>query len=274
MQGLSWWLATLVACALVLLVTAIGPLLIRGSAAAVAKRLPLALSLAIGVLLGDVFLHLLPHAWEDLGSNSTVLLTACGFGLFATLSALLRQTSAHRHRAMAPLSLWGDAVHNTGDGALIALAFATSPLLGIATVAAILAHELPQELGDYAMLLESGLEPSQAMFWNLASGSTVFVGALAGLLLGSAAHLYLSWLQPVAAGGFLYLALFVLLPTVRRALPSSSLARAWRVAPALLGVAAMASLAFAEKRLGLDHGHVHIVEPPAETRNFAPWGPR
>jgi len=249
-------------------------LLIRGSAATIAKRLPWALTLAIGVLLGDAFLHLLPHAWIDLGANATVLLAVCGFGLFASLGVLMRGAGDRSRRQMAPLSLWGDGLHNMGDGALIALAFATSPLLGIATVVAILAHELPQELGDYAMLLESGITPFRAVLLNLASGGTVFIGAFAGLLLGSAAEDYLSWLEPVAAGGFLYLALFVLLPTVRRKWRGSVSNGAWRFAPAILGVAAMASLALAEKQLGVDHGHVHAIEEHAPTKNFAPWTPR
>ncbi|MFN8901118.1 MAG: ZIP family metal transporter [Lysobacteraceae bacterium] len=270
LEGLAWWAATLSACALVASVALVGPVLLRGPAERLRRWIPLLLALAIGVLSGDAVLHLLPHAVDDLGLAPTALLAASGFGLFATLGRLL-PVARHRGPA-APLSLGGDAVHNLGDGLLIALAFATSPVLGIATVIAIVAHELPQELGDYAILVDAGYSPRDAARANLGSASTVFLGALLGLTVGPAAQPALQWLAPAAAGGFLYLALFTLLPGLRR-----HPARGWRwwrlrALPVALGVGAMAGLAVAETRAGLDHGHVHGIDAPSETpRSFAPW---
>ncbi|MCZ8063622.1 ZIP family metal transporter [Silanimonas sp.] len=269
LEGWGWWGATLVGCALVASMALVGPLLLR-TAVQRQRWIPPLIALAIGVLAGDALLHLVPHAVDAMGLAPTVMLAAAGFGLFATLRRLL--PSAVRPAGTAAVSLGGDALHNLGDGLLIALAFATSPVLGIATVVAILAHELPQELGDYAILVDAGYSPREAAGANLGSAASVFVGALAGLVAGPAAEPALQWLSPVAAGGFLYLALFALLPGLRRH-PAQG-ARWWRLRalPVAMGVGAMAGLAVAETRAGLDHGHVHGINSPAEApRNFAPW---
>lgn len=269
LDGWEWWAATLLACAVVASMALVGPLVLRHPGPRQRWTPPL-IALAIGVLAGDALLHPIPHAVDALGLAQSLFLAGSGFGLFATLRRLL--PPGHRRGNTAALSLGGDALHNLGDGLLIALAFATSPVLGLATVVAILAHELPQELGDYAILIDAGCSPTEAARANLGSAATVFVGAFAGLVAGPAAEPALQWLAPVVAGGFLYLALFALLPGLRRH-PARG-ARWWRLRalPAALGVSAMAGLAVAETRLGLEHGHVHGIDAPAEApRNFAPW---
>lgn len=267
--GAAWWGATLAACVLVASVALVGPVLLRNPGLR-RRWVPPLLAMAIGVLGGDALLHLLPHSARELGISATVLLAVGGLGLFAALGRFLPSG----RRGAAPLSLGGDALHNVGDGALIALAFATSPMLGLVTVIAIVAHELPQELGDFAILVDAGMPPRAAAAANAASASTVFVGALAGLWVGPAAAMALNWLAPVAAGGFLYLAAFVLLPNLRRH-PVGGW-RWWRgrAFPLVLGVGGMAGLAFAEDWLGLEHGHIHGLDAPRDApRSFAPWRP-
>lgn len=233
--------------------------------------IPRLLAFAVGILASDALWHLLPHSVETMGMAPTFLVAAAGFGLFAVVGRFLRKGAKSQIAPMASVSLGSDAIHNISDGALIAAAFAVSPLLGVTTVIAILAHEIPQELGDFAVLLEAGLAPARAAAANLASALTVFAGALAGLTLGASAPGLLAGLAPFAAGGFLYLALFVLLPALARH-PLSG-ARWWleRLLPMALGVVVMAVLAVAEERLGLDHGHIHGIDDRPQPRSFAPW---
>jgi len=273
LDGAVWWAATLAGCALIASVSLIGLALLRHDGERRSLWIPRLLAFAVGVLTGDALLHLLPHSVESIGFGLTAAAAGAGLGLFAVVAYFLPKGGTPGVAAMAPVSLGSDAIHNVGDGALIALAFATSPLLGVATVVAVLAHEVPQELGDFAILIDAGLSPLKAAAANLASALTIFLGAFAGLLLGSAAETFLQGLAPVAAGGFLYLALFVVLPALRRhSLRQGQVVRE-RVLPMAMGVGMMAMLAFAEARLGLDHGHVHGLETPSETRSFAPWRP-
>lgn len=276
------WAMTLTAALTVVAASASGALWLRGSGAALAARLPLLLALALGVLLGDAFIHLLPHAWRDLGAAPTAMLCAAGFGLFAVLGRLL----PHRHRhgnapallrdsgKALPVTLWGDGLHNAMDGVLLALAFSASPVLGLATWIGLLAHELPQEWGDLAVLVASGERVSRAVALNLISALAIVPGALLGLWLGEVAASALGWLVPVVAGGFVYLAMFVLTPALRRACRRRPRGGVRLAAVGAAGIAAMGGLAVLEARLGLEHGHVHWEAPSAPARpNFAPWVP-
>ena len=167
-----------------------------------------------------------------------------------------------------------DGLHHLLDGVILAVAFSASPVLGLATWIALLAHELPKEWGDLAMLVASGRPMRQALRLNVAASVPLVLGAGLGLVWGDGAHAALGWLGAVVAGGFLYLVLFLLLPTVRRlrAQAVAPLRAPWRAMAA--GVAAMALLAVAEKRLGIDHGHLHApLAPETAPRSFVPWAP-
>lgn len=278
LQGIEWLAATLTACTVTVTAALIGPWLIRDHAGHRKRVIPPLLALAIGVLSGDALIHLLPHAWHVLGGWKTLGLCASGLLGFAGLSRWLARAHAIPGRRMASLSISGDALHNLTDGALIALAFAASPQLGLVTTLAVLAHELPQELGDYAILLESGLTPRKALLANLVSASTIFLGAGAGLLLGQAIAPFVDLLAPLIAGSFLYLAGFILLPTLQRHhVPVRGFALT-RLLPLTLGLSTMAILALAESWLDLSHPHQHAHPHPTSTEaentapNFSPLG--
>lgn len=278
LQGLEWLAATLTACTVIVAAALIGPWLVRDHADHRKRVIPPLLALAIGVLSGDALIHLLPHAWHVLGGWKTLGLCASGLLGFAGLSRWLARAHAIPGRRMASLSISGDALHNLTDGALIALAFAASPQLGLVTALAVLAHELPQELGDYAILLESGLTPRKALLANLVSASTIFLGAGAGLLLGQAIAPFVDLLAPLIAGSFLYLAGFILLPTLQRHhVPVRGFALT-RLLPLTLGLSTMAILALAESWLDLSHPHQHAHPHPTSSEaentapNFSPLG--
>lgn len=282
LDGTALYAAVLVAASSIVAVSASGAWWLRTEAARAAARLLALIGLAVGALAGDALLHLLPHAAAERGWPATLLLAAAGFGLFAAVDRLRgaarRPVDASgrwsRFRIVSVLVV--DALHHLLDGAVLALAFMASPALGVATWMALLAHELPKEWGELAMLVAAGRRLGQAVRLNLAAAAPLLLGALLGLIAGPGAHEALGWLGAGVAGGFLYLALFLLLPAAWR-LRAGEPTRRLPWASMAAGVVAMGLLAAAERRLGLDHGHVHAVPalhpPAAERPNFAPWVP-
>jgi zinc and cadmium transporter len=111
----------------------------------------------------------------------------------------------------------GDAVHNFIDGVLIGASYLASPFLGLSTTVAVVLHEIPQELGDFGILLDSGLSVRKAILLNLASASVAIVGTAVALLAGAVAQkAVVASLLPMTAGGFVYLAAAGLIPELQR----------------------------------------------------------
>jgi len=188
------------------------------------KRIvPFLVALAVGVLLGDAFIHLIPDAVARHGSVSDVCLTVLVgvFGFFV-LEKLVRWRHDHNVDTrpgaeilpLAKMNLIGDAIHNFVDGILIAGSFLADPILGWTTTLAIVAHEVPQELGDVGALLRGGYRPRQAVLYNFYCSLSVLPGALFTLLLSQVAESSLLVLLPVAAGGFIYIAASDLIPVL------------------------------------------------------------
>jgi zinc and cadmium transporter len=189
-----------------------------------AAIVPNLVSLAVGVLLGDAFIHLIPDAAARHGSVSTVCMAALvGVFVFFLLEKAVRWRHDHRFaldagsediRPLARMNLIGDAIHNFVDGILIAGSFLADPVLGFTTTFAIVAHEVPQELGDVGALVYGGYTPRQAVLYNFYCSLTVMAGVLFTLALGQAAESSLILLLPLAAGGFIYIAGSDLIPAL------------------------------------------------------------
>ncbi len=188
------------------------------------KRIvPFLVALAVGVLLGDAFIHLIPDAVARHGSVSDVCLTVLVgvFGFFV-LEKLVRWRHDHNVDTqpvgeilpLAKMNLIGDAMHNFVDGILIAGSFLADPVMGFTTTLAIVAHEIPQELGDVGALLRGGYTPRQAVLYNFYCSLTVLPGAIFTLLLSHVAASSLIVLLPIAAGGFIYIAASDLIPVL------------------------------------------------------------
>ena len=202
-------------------------------------------SFAVGALLGDAFLHLLPETFEKIGFNIPVsLLILSGIILFFMLEKFLRwqhchvpTTEKHPH-PMAMLNLVGDGVHNALDGMIIASSFLLSPTVGFATTLAVICHEIPQEVGDFGVLVHSGLSVRKALGYNLLAALTAFIGAALVLVMGRWIQDFSVYLLPVTAGGFLYIAGSDLIPELcqREVRPLTSLGQ---LANILLGIAVM-----------------------------------
>ncbi|MDI6868213.1 MAG: ZIP family metal transporter [Coprothermobacterota bacterium] len=177
-------------------------------------------NLATGALIGAAFFHLIPESWEKTALSPYFLIL--GILLFFILEKFLYWRHCHSGEeckvhveAFSYLNLIGDAVHNFIDGAVIAGAFLASSALGWATTLAVVLHEVPQELGDFAILLHGGFTPGKALFYNLLSQMTCILGGVLTYLVGETVHNLEPFLLSFAAGGFLYIALVDLLPEMR-----------------------------------------------------------
>ena len=196
------------------------------------RLLPHLVSFATGALLGAALLALLPHAVEGAGTDNVHrigLALIVGILAFFVLEKLVLWRHCHddpceahtphdhhRDRASATLILWGDAFHNALDGVLIAAAFMTDVHLGIVTAIAVFAHEVPQEVGDLAILVNGGMSRGRAMAMNVAVSLTSVVGAVIAFLALGAALEFLPYALAVAAASFLYVAVADLIPGLHR----------------------------------------------------------
>jgi zinc and cadmium transporter len=181
--------------------------------------LPL-VALAAGSLLGGALFHMLPESVTALGNTLTVYAwLAAGLLAFLILEQYLHWHHCHRpmaaHRPMGYLILVADGLHNLIGGLAIGAAFVADIRLGIVTWLVAAAHEVPQELGDFGILVHSGWTRIHALAWNVVSGSTVLLGALAAYWLSD--HLNVAVLIPFAAGNFIYIALADLVPELTTA---------------------------------------------------------
>jgi len=199
------------------------------------RLLPHLVSFATGTLLGASLLALLPQALEGAGPGGAYgvgLSLVGGIGAFFVLEKLVlwrhshsgeyadhgahHDHHEHREQASAFLVLVGDGIHNALDGVLIGAAFLTDVRLGIVTGIAAMAHEIPQEVGDFAVLLNSGMSRTRALFLNLITSLTsVAGGVLAYFALGSSLAV-LPYAVAVAAACFLYVAVADLIPGLHR----------------------------------------------------------
>jgi zinc and cadmium transporter len=177
------------------------------------RNLSTLVGFAAGALIAAVFLDLLPDAIETHGRGAL----AWALGGFLALALLEWALGQHHHgprdgRALPAALLASDALHNTGDGAALAAAFLVSPHAGLAVAIAVIAHEVPQEIGDYVLLRAAGMSKRRALFWLALVQFTAGAGALAVVLASKAGHDLTAVLIAIASGTFLYIGATDLLP--------------------------------------------------------------
>ena len=175
-----------------------------------------------GALMGGAFLHLLPEALERGGSAVVFSNVIIGFVLFLLLERLLYWRHCHDGQCdvhvFTYLNLIGDGIHNLVDGLTIAASFVASVQLGIVATLAVISHEIPQELGDFGVLVYGGFSKTKALFYNLLSALTAILGAFIGYLVSSYAENFVVLLIPLAAGGFIYISGSDLIPELHKEL--------------------------------------------------------
>jgi len=184
------------------------------------KVLLVLVAFSSGALLGGAFLHLLPEAIEEVGAGLGVFLSLLlGFCLFFVLEQFLhwrhQHGTTHGVKPVSYLILISDGFHNFIDGVVIAASFVVSYPVGIATTLAVGLHEIPQELGDFGVLVYGGFSRSRALIFNYISAITAIVGGIIGYFASSVMHTSIVYLLPFAAGHFIYIAAADLIPEIK-----------------------------------------------------------
>ena len=196
-----------------------------------AAWVPMLVSYAIGALLGAAFLELLPHAFEGaMGVRGVAATVLAGIFAFFILEKLVlwrhchvedcevhdQHTDAYDHGRSGMLILIGDSFHNFVDGILIAAAFMDNTQLGIVTALAIIAHEIPQEVGDFLILLHSGYSRSRAFMLNLLSSFAMFAGGLIAYFALQSLQQWVQGILALAAASMIYVAVADLIPGLHK----------------------------------------------------------
>jgi len=186
------------------------------------KILLVLVSLSAGALMGGAFLHLLPEAVESSEGADILGFVLVGFILFFIIEKVLHWRHCHKGKCDVHtfhyMNLIGDSVHNFIDGLIIAASFIVSIPLGITTTVAIAAHEIPQEIGDFGVLIYGGFEKKKAILLNFAVALTVVIGGIVGYLISKSVEQAVVFLIPFAAGGFIYIAATDLIPEIKKEL--------------------------------------------------------
>ena len=180
-------------------------------------------SLSVGSLLGGAFLHLIPEAFGEAGFTMKVsFLILAGIVIFFIIENFIHwrhchiPTSKEHPHLLGTMNLIGDGIHNLIDGLIIAAAYFVNLPLGIATTLAVIVHEIPQEIGDFGVLLYAGFSKRKALFFNFLSALTAMIGAIIGILFSENYTAFVSIIIPIAAGGFLYIAGSDLIPEIHK----------------------------------------------------------
>ena len=225
MSTLSWIIAVSLAGGALSVLAAAGLSMALG-----VHRINVLISYAIGALLGAAFLEILPHALEHGDPHRMAATVLFGIMVFFVLEKLVlwrhchhdhceaheAHSPAHDHGRSGLLILVGDTFHNFVDGILIAAAFMENTQLGIVTALAIIAHEIPQEVGDYLILLHSGYSRAKALAYNLLSSLATLVGAMLAYFALSELNDWIPTLLGLAASSMIYVAVADLIPGLHK----------------------------------------------------------
>lgn len=217
------WLYTLISVFVISLISLIGILTISIKPRILNKILIYLISFSAGALLGDVFLHLLPETVESSGFSSQLSFSILGgILIFFTLEKIILWqhchhpiTESHAH-SLAKMNLIGDGVHNFLDGLIIGAAYLINLPVGIATTLAVAFHEIPQEIGDFAILIHGGFTKRKALFYNFLSSLVAIFGAIVALTTAEYSTAIAEFIIPLAIGGFIYIAASDLIPELHK----------------------------------------------------------
>ncbi len=184
------------------------------------KILLILVGFSAGALMGGAFLHLLPEALEATTPMVVGLSIIAGFSAFFLIERVLHWHHCHKQKCevhtFSYMNLIGDAIHNFIDGIIIAISYVANIHVGIVTTIAIIAHEVPQEIGDFGVLIYGGFKKSKAILFNFLSALTAVLGALVGYFMSNMISGVIPFILPIAAGGFVYIAASDLVPELHK----------------------------------------------------------
>jgi len=173
-----------------------------------------------GGLIGGAFLHLIPEALEKAGADFVFLIVITGFILFFILERYLYWRHCHNGvcdvHVFTYLNLIGDGIHNFVDGLIIGTSFVVDIKFGLITTLVIIFHEIPQEIGDFGVLVYGGFSRLKALFYNFLSAITCIAGTAAGFYFAANTQNFAKFLLPITAGGFIYIAACDLIPELHK----------------------------------------------------------
>lgn len=176
------------------------------------------LALAAGTLMSDAFFHLIPESTEVLSIETALLFTFISFFVFFIIEKIFQWRHCHKEHcnvhSLGYMNLIGDSIHNYIDGLIIAASFSVDWKIGLSSTLAIALHELPQEFGDFGVLIHAGFDKKRALILNFATALIALLGTLTGALFKTN-EVFNHSLLAIAAGGFIYIATSDLLPEIR-----------------------------------------------------------
>lgn len=224
------FLYSIVSVSIISLISLSGLLIMRLEGKNLKNVLLYLVSFSAGALIGDAFIHLIPESSKNGFTILNALFIVLGIVIYFIIEKFIQwrhchiPTSKHHPHSFAYMNLIGDGVHNLIDGLIIAGSFIVGTPLGIVTSIAVILHEIPQEIGDFGVLVYGGFSRLRALFYNFMTATSAFVGVIMAFMLESAVNNFSSFIIPFSAGGFIYIACSDLIPELHKELnPKKSL---------------------------------------------------
>lgn len=216
------------------------------------------MSFAAGTMLGNALFHLLPESYEHLEPRYlTAWFTIGGYFVFFVMERVIHSHHSHENsdkhqtrkiKSFGYLSLYADSLHNFTDGILIGAAWMVNSEVGLMVTLAIVLHEIPQEIGDFGILLRAGFTKGKALLFNFLTALTAVLGTIITLWIGETVEHFSEYILPIAAGGFIYLTMNSLFPEIYKATNKKNFF--WNLLFLLIGLALMYYFS-----LHGEHGH-------------------
>lgn len=246
---ITLYLYALMSVLIVSAISLVGALVFSLKEESLKKYIFIFIALAVGSLLGDSFLHLIPESLENFpGKAAPSILIVAGILAFFILEKFFHwhhhgedKSEPHIH-PVGNLVLISDGIHNVIDGIIIGASFFVSVPIGIATTIAVILHEIPQEIGDFMVLLHSGYKRTRALWLNFLSALGAIGGVVVAFILGEAGKDFVNLVLPLAAGGFIYIAVADLIPELHK---TKEMGRSIiQIMAVIIGVLAMLALLY------------------------------